>query len=1001
MLERLSSVSARRALLLNTRLGNVNSYLTLLVAEGLAAVLGEANVLVTDYHRAVEDARRHAPDFVVFFDGQGIDRVFVAKLRALAPRLVLWLTEDPYEFKRHRALVEHFDIVFTNDLSSAAKYEDACVQHLPLAASPTIHGRAIRDDESSYLYDFFFAGVAWPNRARFFRALLPMLGGLHGRLILPHNEFVRPPSVGLLDFEINQRISNGDLATLHNLSRVVIHLDRDFSASGNVSRASTPGPRLFEGALAGSLQLVPADATEIARYFEPNREVVTYESVQRCAELVRFYVTHSEERRAIARAAQQRAEQHHLYEHRARSIVEAVAALERTQPRSVTTLPGSGSSPATVLHVLHNGLGTGHFGGTELHVDATERSLPERFRTLLLHPDVDAPERNRLLLEKREADRNVKEWITIGAPLRPRAVNDVERELAFAKLLERERIDLVHFFHLLHHPLSLIEVAKRHGARVVVTLPDHYAVCPRFTLLDADERCCWNGPPPLASCDIDLERTERLVFGSQARRRAAVGRLLGLADVILCLSQSQREILLSVYPHLSERSRVLEWGIDPEPFAPKRRPAREGSPIRIGAVGNFTKAKGADPLIYVFNYFRGDERVRFSVHGRLDAPYDAILRQLALPNVEIAGRYLPEELPARLRELDVALLASVWPETYVLALSECWAAGVVPIGSDIGALGERITDGVDGLKVPFASAGHLSQTIERLLSDRALLERLRDGVSRKRVRTTAEATSEYASLYDALLQGRASAAIPAETLKVVQPLPSRFPLCTEVWGYTADNVPTTSPGASLTLPDPRSIEVPAPLLAWAAAGVRVSAEQRPAGILSNGHNGAPERVREIFDPVELGTTWQADGCELDDADGWMVCTSRDPKLESRALDLDWSEVDAVLIDLAALAFNSHAGGQLFWCSHADGMFEEEYSLRFIVRCDGKMHQYVLRPHVDDRLRRRSSIRFLRFDPIDLQGEFLLQRIAIQLRRRPWTRRAIELVRASAHKRGSS
>jgi len=743
-----------RILLLNTKLGNLNAYLTTYVHEGLEKVLGPGTVVVSDYHHCLRDCGRHRCNTVLCLDGQELHELMVSKLRRLSTRMVLWLTEDPYEQSRNLPNLQYFDLVFTNDCRSARYYDSNKVFHLPFAASPTYHRHDVIEKESDYLYDVFFAGTAWPNRVRLLGRIISQLSEYRCKLIVPYNEFLEKPDLGLCEFEMDYRLCNKDLALIQNRSKIVLYLHRDFSASNEIQKSSTPGPRVFETALSGAFQLAEDNLPELDKYFTRDREIAYFGSADGCVSRIRHFLRHSEARQRIARAAQQRAEREHLYEHRAHVLLDRLRAVAPVPRRA-----RSNGRRVNVLFVLHNVAGKPPYGGSELHTRSTMASLPPRFRSLVYYPDMAVPGARKMVLE---CD-GVEKSSALPQPFDADRFFDIEREHVFARILERERIDLVHFMHFLHHPFSLLEVAQRHGAATVVTLHDYFVLCPRFNLLDANGRFCWNNRPPLASCDIDLRRIHNMLPGSQAARRAAVAQMLTLADAVTCVSSSQWEIVRSVYSHIEEKVRIISPGIVPEEFAGHRRAPRDsGKPMAIAAIGNFTAPKGADSLIYVFNHFRDDPRVRFIIVGRVDHPYTDIIKHVGLQDVRIVGDYRPGELPEILRGVDVGLLVSIWAETYVLTLSECWAAGVVPIVADVGALRERVTDGVNALKVPPDSPGHIAEAMERLLSEKGLLEHLRAGLHTGPVQTVRAASEAYVKLYTDLLEREDPAPLHAD-----------------------------------------------------------------------------------------------------------------------------------------------------------------------------------------------------------------------------------------------
>jgi spore maturation protein CgeB len=83
---------------------------------------------------------------------------------------------------------------------------------------------------------------------------------------------------------------------------------------------------LYEATGVGAL-LVIDQREDLHRLFAPGKEVVAYRSPGECAELIGYYLTHEEERRAIALAGQQRTLSEHTYYHRMQELVDILAPL--------------------------------------------------------------------------------------------------------------------------------------------------------------------------------------------------------------------------------------------------------------------------------------------------------------------------------------------------------------------------------------------------------------------------------------------------------------------------------------------------------------------------------------------------------------------------------------------------------------------------------------------------------------------------------------------------
>jgi hypothetical protein len=81
--------------------------------------------------------------------------------------------------------------------------------------------------------------------------------------------------------------------------------------------------RLFEATGVGTM-LITDWKEDLPAMFEPGREVIPYRSPEECAELVRYYLEHEDERQAIAQAGQARTLRDHTYYQRMQSLVEIV-----------------------------------------------------------------------------------------------------------------------------------------------------------------------------------------------------------------------------------------------------------------------------------------------------------------------------------------------------------------------------------------------------------------------------------------------------------------------------------------------------------------------------------------------------------------------------------------------------------------------------------------------------------------------------------------------------
>ena len=105
---------------------------------------------------------------------------------------------------------------------------------------------------------------------------------------------------------------------------MTINIGRNFNLANNRFQLdpSTPGPRTFEAAMSGSVQLYFSDSLEIADYFTPNKEILLFDSPNSFKLHIEKMLDQPEEAKNIALTAQKRALNEHTYENRCRQLLE-------------------------------------------------------------------------------------------------------------------------------------------------------------------------------------------------------------------------------------------------------------------------------------------------------------------------------------------------------------------------------------------------------------------------------------------------------------------------------------------------------------------------------------------------------------------------------------------------------------------------------------------------------------------------------------------------------
>lgn len=307
---------------------NRNVVLRQYVAEGFAQLPQVARAVSSPLEFAPARALELQPDVVVCFGSCMPDDAEYAALRRYCTQagvpMVFWLHDDPYEFDYSYKISQVADIVFSNDRWCTEHYDHPFARHLPLAASQKAHWRPLNATGKDI--NVFFCGVAFDNRKRLLGDLRRTLG-THNALILGDGW----PSD--LDFCSNRRLPNDQLSDHYARSWITLNMGRDFHYANERFKLepSTPGPRTFEAAMAGTTQAFFVESLEIADYYQPGSEILLYNSAAEFSRLMDQVLSERDSCLRIAEAAQQRTLADHTYQSRAGSILDAVAQWRATQ----------------------------------------------------------------------------------------------------------------------------------------------------------------------------------------------------------------------------------------------------------------------------------------------------------------------------------------------------------------------------------------------------------------------------------------------------------------------------------------------------------------------------------------------------------------------------------------------------------------------------------------------------------------------------------------------
>jgi len=404
-------------------------------------------------------------------------------------------------------------------------------------------------------------------------------------------------------------------------------------------------------------------------------------------------------------------------------------------------------------------------GGTEMYTQNLSRALQARGHDVtVFHRGKPLPEP--AVETSRDAYgvqvQTYREKMPAGsARLLLRSFRNRPLESAFDELIAREEPNVVHFQHLKDLSVALPCLAHSRDIVTVLSLHDYWYMCPNAQLIQwANGRTC-RGPKLWLNCGYLCAARRAgwpmVLFPGPlasvlfAYRHLALRRVLSVADLVVCPSEFARSLFIRRgFP--AAKLITCENGIEP-PGCGGLRVRHSNDVIHFLYLGSIAWQKGVHVLVEAFNRV-GAPGARLTICGdeTVFPDYSRSLRRLASESVEFRGPLTRAQVWASLASADAVVVPSLWYEVSPLVIQESFAAGVPVIASRIGALTEKVRDGVDGFLFPAGDANELAHLLRRVAMDPSILHGLTGNLPA--VKTVADCAEEMEALYERCLRRR-------------------------------------------------------------------------------------------------------------------------------------------------------------------------------------------------------------------------------------------------------
>lgn len=359
-----------------------------------------------------------------------------------------------------------------------------------------------------------------------------------------------------------------------------------------------------------------------------------------------------------------------------------------------------------------------------------------------------------------------------------------ELESVFETWLRDVKPNVIHFNNVEGLSAGCIHAALRSGARVVYSLHNYHTLCPQVYLMQGHRRPCmtFDNGHACTSCipavDPNQEKA-RIASGSPrtselppkpflpppawdtiampawqpllniaspeppstkppndyAKRRAAMVAMLNACHRVLSVSEfvTQKFESLGVSPAVL---RTLHIGSRmPELVAPASRPPAmptAGDPIRLAFIGYSNWYKGLPMLTDSLEVLTPEylSRVHLTILALNLVPVMPQLRRLEprLAGLRIENGYRYEDLPAKMADIDLGVVPSVWWDNAPQTVMEFHACGIPVLGAELGGIPDFVQEGVNGLLFRGNDRWDLARRLAEVIRRPGILAELRTGV---------------------------------------------------------------------------------------------------------------------------------------------------------------------------------------------------------------------------------------------------------------------------------
>ncbi len=273
---------------------------------------------------------REGPDLVLTVQGYVIPRQILEEIHRRSIPTAAWFMDEPYDATRSCSFGRYYSHVFLQDKSSVdyhRRHGNPNTFYLPHGCDPTVVHAVQPQESREYLRDVALVGNPFPHREQLIGTLLQRGISVEAAGNGWLDYLTSPTGSRLPLLQTCPTLSLADAASYYRQTRINLNQHRhedDFSTNPGMFRAGSPNCSAFYIAGSGGFQLADSGRPELSEFFVADEEIVLFDSPSDCADKIRYYLDHNEERQLIADRGRERAVRDHSYSRRLEKMLTVI-----------------------------------------------------------------------------------------------------------------------------------------------------------------------------------------------------------------------------------------------------------------------------------------------------------------------------------------------------------------------------------------------------------------------------------------------------------------------------------------------------------------------------------------------------------------------------------------------------------------------------------------------------------------------------------------------------